>query len=51
MRSEYIKKILQAIAWPIYWLSDIRSDYIWTWFVAAYAGYWAGTRFALHQAK
>jgi len=40
-----------AIAWPIYWLSDIRSDYIWTWFVAAYAGYWAGIRFALHQAK
>ncbi len=40
-----------AIAWPVYWLSDIRSDYIWIWFVAAYAGYWAGIRFALHQAK
>jgi len=39
-----------AIAWPAYWLSDIRSDYIWIWFVAAYAGYWAGIRFALHQA-
>jgi uncharacterized membrane protein YqjE len=39
-----------AIAWPFYWLSDIRSDYIWMWFVAAYAGYWAGIRFALHQA-
>ena len=40
-----------AIAWPVYWMRDIRSDYIWVWFVAAYAGYWAGTRFALRQAS
>ncbi len=46
-----IMNFVVAIAWPFYWLSDIRSDYIWMWFVAAYAGYWAGTRFALHQAK
>ena len=40
-----------AIAWPAYWLSDISSDYIWVWFVAAYAGYSAGVRLALHQAN
>ncbi len=46
-----IMNFVVAIAWPAYWLSDIRSDYIWIWFVMAYAGYWAGTRFALHQAN
>ncbi len=46
-----IMNFVVAIAWPVFWLSDIRSDYIWMWFVAAYAGYWSGTRFALHQAK
>ena len=46
-----IMNFIVAIAWPVYWLSDISSDYIWMWFIAAYAGYWAGTRFALHQAN
>jgi uncharacterized membrane protein YqjE len=46
-----IMNFVVAIAWPAYWLSDIRSDYIWIWFVMAYAGYWAGTRFALHRAN
>jgi len=45
-----IMSFVVAIAWPAYWLSDIRSNYIWMWFVAAYAGYWAGIRFALHRA-
>jgi len=45
-----IMNFVVAIAWPAYWLSDIRSNYIWMWFVAAYAGYWAGIRFALHRA-
>lgn len=40
-----------AISWPAYWLGEIHSDYIWVWFIAAYAGYWAGTRFALHWAN
>ena len=44
-----IVNFVVAIAWPAYWLSDINSDYIWMWFVAAYAGYWAGTRFALSR--
>ncbi|MEE8338765.1 MAG: hypothetical protein V3R56_01405 [Xanthomonadales bacterium] len=46
-----IVNFVVAIAWPAYWLSDIRSDYIWMWFVAAYAGYWAGIRFALHLGR
>jgi len=46
-----IMNFVVAIAWPVYWMRDIRSDYIWVWFVAAYAGYWAGTRFALRQAN
>jgi hypothetical protein len=39
-----------AIAWPVYWLSSIQSDHIWAWFVAAYAGYWAGAQLALKRA-
>jgi hypothetical protein len=38
-----------AIAWPGYWLSSIDSQYVWLWFVAAYAGYWAGARLALRR--
>ena len=45
-----VMNFVTAIAWPFYWINEIRSSHIWTWFVAAYAGYWAGTRFALHQA-
>lgn len=44
-----IMNFVVAIAWPAYWLSNIRSDYIWIWFVIAYAGYWVGIRFALRQ--
>jgi uncharacterized membrane protein YqjE len=46
-----IMNFVVAIAWPAYWLSDIHSNYIWIWFVAAYFGYSAGVRFALHQAN
>ena len=46
-----ITNFIVAIAWPVYWLSDIRSDYIWIWFVLAYLGYWAGSRFALHRIR
>ena len=45
-----IVNFVVAIAWPAYWLNNISSNYIWIWFVAAYAGYSAGIRFALHQA-
>lgn len=46
---EAIKNSFLAIAWPMYWLSDIRSDYIWIWFIVAYAAYWAGTTLATRQ--
>jgi len=46
-----MKNFVVAISWPVYWMSDIRSDHIWIWFAVAYGGYWAGARFALHQAK
>lgn len=43
---EAVKNSFIAIAWPLYWLSDIRSNYIWIWFIAAYAGYWIGSNLA-----
>ena len=46
---EALKNFVVAIAWPVYWLSGIRSNYPWVWFVAAYAGYWAGARLALRR--
>ena len=46
-----IMNFVVAIAWPAYWLNNISSNYVWIWFVAAYAGYSAGIRFALHQAN
>lgn len=44
-----IMNFVAAIAWPAYWLNNIRSDYPWVWIVAAYAGYWLGSRYALRQ--
>lgn len=38
-----------AVAWPVYWLSGIRSAHIWLWFVVAYGAYWAGARLALRR--
>ena len=43
------RNFVVAIAWPAFWLSDIHSDYIWVWFVVAYAGYWAGARLAMRR--
>lgn len=48
---ESLKNFIVAIAWPAYWLDAIRSDYIWLWFIAAFAGYRVGTGFALQKAK
>lgn len=36
-----------AIAWPVYWLSQIHSQYIWLWLLSAYGAYWLGARLAL----
>jgi len=46
---EAVRNFVVAIAWPVYWLSDIRSNYIWVWFVVAYAAYWAGAKLALRR--
>ena len=46
---EAIRNSFLALAWPVYWLSDIRGDYIWIWFILAYAGYWLGSQLALRQ--
>ena len=35
---------ITAIAWPVYWLKRIDTDYVWVWFLMAYAGYWAGLK-------
>ncbi len=43
---EAVKNSIIAIAWPAYWLTDIQSNHIWAWFVAAYAGYWLGSSLA-----
>lgn len=42
---------VSAIAWPGYWSDIIRSQNIWVWVVAAYAGYWVGMKAARQQAK
>jgi len=44
-----VKNFVVAIAWPVYWLSEIRSDFIWMWFAVAYAAYWAGAKLALRR--
>ena len=40
-----------ALAWPVYWMQDFRGNYLWLWFIAAYAGYWAGSQLAIRQYK
>ena len=46
-----LQNFIVAIAWPVYWMSDIDSDHIWVWFVVAYGGYWLGARQALQRAQ
>lgn len=46
---EAVTNFVAAIAWPAYWLSDIRSDHVWIWFIVAYAAYWAGAKIALQR--
>lgn len=40
-----------ALAWPMYWLSDIQSQHVWIWFLVAYGGYWAGSNLAMKNAQ
>ena len=30
-------------------MQDFRGEYLWVWFVAAYAGYWTGSQLAIRQ--
>ena len=46
---EALRNFILAIAWPAYWLSSIHTGHAWLWFLAAYAGYWAGARLALRR--
>jgi hypothetical protein len=42
-----------AIAWPGYWIGEIRSDHVWVWLLVAYFAYRLGFKFALklHNSK
>jgi hypothetical protein len=46
---EAITNTFFAIAWPVYWMQGFSGRYLWAWFVAAYAGYWAGSQLAIRQ--
>lgn len=44
MFVQALMNFITAIAWPAYWLKRIDTDYVWIWFLMAYAGYWAGLK-------
>jgi hypothetical protein len=46
-----VTNFIVAIAWPVYWMSDIAGEYIWIWLGVAYGGYLAGAKYALHRMK
>jgi len=46
-----VMNFVVAIAWPAYWLSEIHGEYIWVWFIVAYAAYWTGAKLALQRAN
>lgn len=45
---DQMMNVFMALAWPWYWIQEIRTNHIWVWFLAAYGGYWLGARAALH---
>ncbi|MBE9548330.1 MAG: hypothetical protein IMF09_02900 [Proteobacteria bacterium] len=44
---EGLTNFIAAIIWPVYWLKRIDTTQTWLWFIAAYAGYWLGVKFAM----
>ena len=46
---EAIINTILAIVWPVYWMQDFRGQHLWVWFIAAYAGYWAGSQVAIRR--
>ena len=48
MFIEGLKNFITAVSWPIYWMGEFDSDYIWLWLVISYAGYRLGMKLAQH---
>ena len=46
-----VMNFVVAIAWPAYWLAEIRGQYVWAWLLVAYAAYWAGANLAMQRAN
>lgn len=46
---ETLTNTFMALAWPAYWLSDLRVDHAWMWFAIAYGGYWIGSHLAAQR--
>jgi hypothetical protein len=44
-----LTNFVTAIAWPVYWMSDISSDRIWLWLLVAYGAYWLAMKLALQS--
>ena len=44
-----IMNFVYAMAWPWYWIMNIDTQYVWLWFIAAYAGYWCGMQLVLKR--
>ena len=43
---EALTNFIVAISWPVYWMSEIETNRIWLWGIAAYGGYYAGSALA-----
>lgn len=50
---EGLMNFITAIIWPIYWIKHTSTNQTWIWFIAAFAGYWMGTKLAhkIHQSQ
>ena len=43
---EGLTNFIVAVTWPAYWMSEIETNRIWLWGIAAYGGYYAGSALA-----
>lgn len=43
---EALSNFIVAVTWPFYWMSEIETNRIWLWGIAAYGGYYAGSALA-----
>ena len=43
---EGLMNFIVAVTWPVYWISEIETNRLWLWCVAAYGGYYAGSALA-----